>query len=180
MIKRPVKIVVTGPESTGKTELCRELSVVFQTACIPEYARGYIEGLKRPYQYRDVEHIARVQHQELSTVNSRNEKVIFFDTSLVITKVWFREVYGRVPGWLDDALGNAGIGLFLVCYYDLEWEPDPVRENPDPRREYLFHEYLKEIDLLGIPGETIQGFGKTRSLNAMNAILKHFPEFRRP
>jgi nicotinamide riboside kinase len=92
-----IRIVLTGPECTGKSTLAQQLSLHFDTVYVPEYAREYIANLCRPYNYDDVMHIAEVQRkQAYETVNPAN-KIVFFDTYLVITKVWLEVVFGRCP-----------------------------------------------------------------------------------
>ncbi len=59
-----IRVVVTGPESTGKTEICKFLAAACKTEYIPEYAREYISSLNRPYTFEDVEKIARVQVEQ--------------------------------------------------------------------------------------------------------------------
>jgi nicotinamide riboside kinase len=100
--------------------------------------------------------------------------ILFFDTYLIITKVWFREVYGHIPDWIDASLSDAGIDLFLLCYHDIEWIPDSLRENPGPRRAHLYEAYLQEIEQLGRPCEVIKGSGTERFDNAKRAVGKHF------
>jgi nicotinamide riboside kinase len=168
------KVVVTGPESTGKTEICKFLAASFETEFIPEYAREYIASLNRPYTFEDVERIARAQVEQLRQHQDGNLPILFLDTYLIITKVWFREVYGVIPDWIDNSLAEAGIDLFLLCYYDIEWIPDPLRENPDPRRALLYESYLKEIEQLGRPYAIIKGRGGQRFGNAKKAVREHF------
>jgi len=178
MEKTTVKIVISGPESTGKTEMAKHLAGICRVEYIPEYARTYVERLGRPYTYEDVEHIAREQERQLSEAVSRGDRIIIMDTYLVITKVWFREVYGRVPEWIDHRLEGSDIDLFLLCNYDLDWVSDPVRENPGPRRKVLFEQYRNEIELLGIPWELVSGTGPERFKNAKDAIKRHFPHIQ--
>jgi len=172
------KVVVTGPESTGKTEICKFLAASFETEFIPEYAREYIASLNRPYAFKDVERIARVQIEQLRQKSEQKPPILFLDTYLIITKVWFREVYGIIPEWLDKSLADAGIDLFLLCYYDIDWIPDPVRENPGSRRVFLYESYRKEITQLGKPFEVIRGTGKERFSRAKMAVQKHFTYLR--
>ena len=40
------KIIITGPESSGKTTLCNALSKHFNLPFSKEYAREYLEKLK--------------------------------------------------------------------------------------------------------------------------------------
>ena len=176
----PYKIVISGPESTGKTELASFLAGTCAGLFIPEYARSYVERLDRRYNYDDVEHIALAQKSQLREAVQQGHRCIFLDTYLVITKVWFMEVFGRKPGWIDEELHLAGIDLFLLCYPDLEWIEDGVRENPGARREYLFERYREEIAMLGRPCEIISGRGDERSGNALRALHSHFTDICSP
>jgi nicotinamide riboside kinase len=171
-------VVVTGPESTGKTEICKFLADAYGTAFVPEYARGYVASLNRPYVYEDVEKIARVQVEQLAQHREGQFPILFLDTYLIITKVWLREVFGYVPDWIDEAMAAAGINLFLLCYPDIPWVPDPLRENPEPRRSMLYQAYREEIEKLGWPCEVIGGKGTARFSNAEKAVGKHFTGFR--
>jgi nicotinamide riboside kinase len=172
------KVVVTGPESTGKTEICKFLAASYETEFIPEYAREYVASLNRPYTFEDVEKIARVQVEQLQQKREVKLPILFLDTYLIITKVWFREVYGIIPDWIDKSLASAGIDLFLLCYFDVDWIADPVRENPGPRRAVLYESYLDEIEQLGRPCEVISGSGQERFNKARMAVEKHITYFR--
>lgn len=55
------KIVVIGPESTGKSTLCRELADHFQTLWCPEYAREYLLKYGTKYSFDDLLTIAKGQ-----------------------------------------------------------------------------------------------------------------------
>ena len=48
------KIVVIGPESSGKSTLCQDLSAYFKSSYLPEYARIYLENNGSQYTYQDV------------------------------------------------------------------------------------------------------------------------------
>ena len=176
MKRMPHKIVISGPESTGKTELAAYLAETFKGLILPEYARSYVENLDRRYTYADVEHIAGVQEQEFTQAMQKGYGYVFLDTYLVITKVWFQEAFGRMPEWIDGRLRLAGIDLFLLCYPDLEWVEDGVRENPGERRTYLFERYRAEIAGLHRPFEVIRGCGEERFRNALAAMHRHFPD----
>lgn len=146
---------IIGAESSGKTTLAQYLAKRYNGLFVPEYAREYMEQLSRPYTIADVEHIARQQIAQLSTFHSQlstkeTTDLVFFDTELIITKVWFEHKYGFCPDWLVDALHKYPMDVYLLCYPDLPWIPDPVRENPDIRLE-LFNRYEAEVQALGIP-----------------------------
>lgn len=139
-------IVITGPESTGKTVLCEKLARHYQTVYIPEYARTYILTLDRPYIYEDVLHIANKQVELVSEYSKNAESILFYDTYLVITKVWFDVVFKKHPQWLDAILLENKVDLYLLCAPDIPWIPDPVRENGGKMREVLFKRYQTELN----------------------------------
>lgn len=167
-------IVITGPESTGKTELAQDLADKFSAPWIPEYARKYIENLDRHYNYDDVVQIARYQISQEEEYRLKTGKgILIFDTWLIITKVWFDLVFGKCPEWVCDHIRSSEIDLFLVCNTDLPWIEDPVRENGGEKREQLFQLYCSEIRSFGFEYEIVNGFGDARRENAISALSKH-------
>ncbi|MEI7422518.1 MAG: ATP-binding protein [Prolixibacteraceae bacterium] len=165
------KIVITGPESTGKTELSEALALKLNAHWIPEFARTYVEKLDRPYQYSDLEIIARYQiQQEREESAMVGDGILIFDTWLIITKIWFEVVFGKSPKWLEEQIASSKIDLFLVCRPDLPWIADPVRENGGEMRDRLFDRYCREIEKYGFNLEIVEGFGEAR----LNCALRHF------
>ncbi len=165
-----LNIVVTGPESTGKTVLAERLAALFRTVWVPEYAREYVSGLGRQYRYEDVEHIALEQVRRSQEYAAGASRVLFLDTHLIVTKVWFRVVYGRYPEWLDRAIRDAGIELFLVCNTDIPWVPDGVRENGGEMRERLLEMYIAEIEAAGVPWRLVSGKDSQRTAMAEKIV----------
>ncbi len=163
------RVLITGPESSGKTELVNYLSDQFKGLAVEEYARGYVEGLDRPYSFEDVEHIAG---QQLSSYEREYPETewVFYDTWLMITRVWFEVVYQKVPPWVDNAILEAHFDLILLCAPDLPWIPDKVRENGGLERERLFEQYQKELERFGMDWELVSGSGKERFSMAKEII----------
>ena len=171
---RLIKIVVTGPESTGKTTLTEALALHLNIPWIPEYARSYVEGLNRPYKYQDVEIIARYQvKQEKEISASKLTGIFLMDTWLIMTKVWLEMVYGSCPEWIEHYISIAKIDLFLVCKPDLPWINDPVRENGGEMRNILFDRYCEEIKLHSFPFSIVEGNGEIRLQNALGLLRQH-------
>jgi len=158
------RILITGPESTGKSDLARTLSHHYQGQTVPEYAREYISSLGQPYLYRDVEHIALRQVEDYGTRN--HPEWIFFDTWLIITKVWFDVVYACKPPWMEEEIRKARFDLVLLCDTDIPWIADPVRENGGAMREELLDRYKKELDYFKLDWELVRGRGEDRFLCA--------------
>lgn len=148
------KVGIIGPESTGKSTLASYLADRYDAVLVPEYARIYMEkrALACTYTREDVIRIAQHQIEEMKSHEGRekDERVVVYDTELIITKVWMLHKYGECPDFIEKALRQYPMDVYLLCYPDLPWEPDPVRENPTIR-EYLFDWYEKEVQALGIP-----------------------------
>lgn len=166
------KIAIIGPESTGKTVLAKSLAEHYKAPWIPEYAREYIEKLTSPYTYEDVCNIALKQiEQEMAFEQSEaeNENYVFFDTDLIITKVWLSYCFQKIPIFLTERMKNGFFDLYLLCAPDLSWEPDPVREHGNDR-EFFFDWYKKEIEQTGKPLFVVTGTGNQRIQNAIKGI----------
>lgn len=149
------KVGIIGPESTGKSTLSRYLAERYDGLFVEEYARVYLEERARAcggayaYTREDVMKIARYQIEQLQALTEQ-DGVAFFDTELIITKVWLIHKYGECPTFVQEALQQYPMDVYLLCYPDVEWQSDPVRENPDIR-EYLFDWYEREVQALGVP-----------------------------
>lgn len=169
-------IVVTGPESTGKTVLAGQLANYFHCSWIPELSRSYVEQLNRAYTFNDVELIAKKQIEQFYAAFQKNEKVIF-DTGLIITKVWFDVVYKRCPSWFLNEIEKLPHLYYLLCNTELPWIPDTVRENGGERREKLFQVYQNELNHFGFKFDIVTGTGVQRTQNAIALIDKN--EFNR-
>lgn len=163
-------IAITGPESTAKSTLTQELSAHFNAACFPEYAREYLSGKKEGYTYADVEQIARKQIEQYETARQLQDSLVFLDTWLIITKVWFEWVFKQVPDWLEEAIASHPVDLFLLCRPDIPWLPDALRENGGEQREQLFLIYKNELLSRGFRFTEVGGGGTVRTFNAIEAV----------
>jgi nicotinamide riboside kinase len=160
-------VVLIGPESTGKSTLAKQLAQHFDGVAVPEYARQYVENLSAPYTYTDVLHIARVQLSQW--YNHLHHQWVFFDTDLIITKIWLLDRYHSCPDWINTAIRLCQPDLYLVCQPDLPFVDDPVRENGN-RRQELQQLYLNEILSLGTPYALVSGTDTDRLHSALSAI----------
>jgi len=166
-----IKVAILGPESTGKTELASQLAKHFKSPWVPEYAREYVENLKIPYTFDDVCNIALKQIEEEKYYEnvSQNERFVFFDTDLIITKVWFEYCFKKIPEFLTDRMKSNYYDLYLLCTPDLPWEPDSVREHGNDR-EFFFEWYRREIEQTNKPYVIIDKTGFQRTQKAINAL----------
>lgn len=165
-----IKIAIVGPESTGKTALAESLAKHYKAVWEPELARDYIEKLDRPYTFDDVCVIARQQiQQEINYEQNTDYTFVFFDTDLIITKVWLEYCYQNIPAFVSERLEKDFFDFYLLCAPDLEWKPDKVREHGDDR-DFFFDWYKREIELLKKPYAIVKGKGEKRLKCAIGAI----------
>mgnify|MGYP001055813898 CR=1 FL=1 len=166
-------IVITGAESTGKSVLTQRLGEHFNSPYYPEYAREYLE-LKGPsYSMADVEQIARVQKAQMDEAVKREAPFLFFDTWLIITKVWMEIVFGSVPAWIPEEISRAPVDLFLLCANDIPWLPDPLRENGGEMRQRLFEIYRSNLEQYNFKYRIIKGKGDDRFNHALQIIREN-------
>ena len=150
------KVGIIGPESTGKSVLAQDLAEQFKGTYVPEYAREFVERKgSTEVTYNELCGIARHQIEEITSLPFREEPEVglyFFDTELIVTKVWFEYAFGKVPEWLSEAIKTYPMDLYLLTYPDIPWVPDPARYNgSQAMREELFDRYEEEVKASGVP-----------------------------
>ena len=154
MEKAVKHIVITGPESSGKTTLSKALSKALNTGYTEEYAREYLNS-NSTYKQEDLLHIAQGQLQkEKANLNP----IAIHDTDLITIKIWSEYKYNQCNPWIIEQIEQqkSENRLYLVCKSDIPWEADPLRENPSNRAE-LFEIYLSEIQNTKHPYFIIEG-----------------------
>jgi NadR type nicotinamide-nucleotide adenylyltransferase len=168
----PKKIVVTGPESTGKSTLCEQLAANYKTLWVPEYAREYLMKLGRPYTYDDLLIIAKGQlEQEDRIIASSNNSLVFIDTDMYVMKVWCEYVFGKCHSFILNEIVNRKYDAYLLCNTDLPWVADELREYPDlESRERLYHMYKDLMINQATPWFDISGDYNERFQKAISFI----------
>jgi NadR type nicotinamide-nucleotide adenylyltransferase len=166
---RPKKIVVIGPESTGKSTLCEQLAVHYQTEWVPEFARNYLLEIGRPYTYEDLLYIARGQLELEDRVTSTlNSDIVFIDTDMYVMKVWCEYVFGKCHSFILDQIVERKYNAYLLCNTDLPWVADELREYPDlESRERLYKMYKDLMINQSLPWFDINGNYGERLRNAI-------------
>lgn len=136
------RIVMIGPESTGKTTLCKGLAEHFKEPWVPEYARNYLEKLERPYQSSDLMIIAKGQLNSEDLLTDKARQFLFCDTDLLVIKIWSEHVYSSCDPWILEMIQKRKYDHYFLCKNDFPWEKDPLRENPE-KGDY-FYDLFKE------------------------------------
>ncbi len=163
------KVVVIGPECTGKSELTKFLAVHFKTAHVEEYARAYLNKLIRGYEKSDLTKIAHGQaRMEDEWVYDAN-RVLVCDTNAIVIKVWSEFKYGDCDPDILRIIQERKYDLYLLTYIDVPWENDPQREHPD-KREHFWQIFKNEIEKSGVPYTQIRGPREERRAKAVEAV----------
>jgi NadR type nicotinamide-nucleotide adenylyltransferase len=168
-------IAVTGPESTGKSELSEQLAVHYNCLWVPEYARKYLNEINRPYEYNDVVNIAEEQQRMEKEYIKKSRNLLICDTELIVIKIWLEYKYRKCPEWISQSIQEHPHDLYLLMNTDLPWEFDPQREHPD-LRSYFFNKFEKEMKTFKLNYRVVSGLGKERFLNAVKTINSYFKE----
>lgn len=167
------KIVVIGPESTGKSTLCAGLAEKLQTTWIPEYARQYLLELGRDYREEDLLQIALGQVSTEESAISRANNYLVCDTDLYVLKVWAESKYGRCHKTILETIAVRPYDLYLLTYIDIEWEDDPLREHGSPEERHYFYSQYRDIVInSGVPWVDIRGSQEQRLTDALAAVHK--------
>ena len=160
---------IVGPESTGKTTLCHQLSNHFNGLVVPEYAREYLNSREGRYTRHDLIHIAKQQLLSEQRMAALEQRPIFCDTDILVVMIWQKFKFGKADKKLERLFASQLSRKYLLTYPDLPWQPDPLREN-EHQLEELFDLYDQQLTSLNLEYRVIIGTGAERFKNALNAV----------
>ena len=171
-MKSVKKIVVLGPESTGKSTLCAELAKHYNTSWCPEYARQFLNENGTKYSYEDLLTIAKGQLAGEDAHVENASDLLIIDTDMYVMKVWCEYVFNNCHPFILEQINSRKYDAYLLCDIDLPWTADEMREYPneEPRRE-LFTIYKELLINQNTPWGIVQGTGDARTQNAV-ALIK--------
>ena len=171
-----IKVVIFGPESTGKTTLSNQLARYYNTVWVAEYAREYLQDKwnneRKTCENSDLIPIAIGQMKLENELAKKADKVLICDTDLLETKVYSEEYYGGfVNPDLEKAAINSKYDLYLLTYIDTPWEADDLRDRPEQRKE-MFDAFENTLKKYNRPYILLKGNKQTRLKAATKAIDK--------
>ena len=161
------RIAVLGPESTGKSVLTEFLAGYYDAPWVSEYARNYLHSLD--YSETDLLKIMETQSELQEKAAQGTGGMVFFDTEAIVLKIWSEEVFGSADNRFEDRIIEQKVDLYLLTFYDLEWEEDPLREGRTTRK-FLFDRYRSELELHGFRYAIIRGDFFDRAYSAIQAV----------
>ena len=192
------KVVIIGPESTGKSTLCEQLAQHYNTMWCPEFAREYLLTHGTDYTFDDLLNIAKGQlamEEEYVQMMSESESpkegkterkkenytcgladlqtsgLLFIDTDMYVMKVWCEFVFNKCHNWILKQITERKYDLYLLCNTDIPWIKDELREYPDlENRQKLYHIYKDIMVNQSTPWIEINGSYEERLAAAIKAI----------
>jgi NadR type nicotinamide-nucleotide adenylyltransferase len=192
------KIVILGPESTGKSTLCKQLAEHYKTLWCPEYAREYLLQHGMNYSFDDLLTIAKEQikledryaEEVGKTVGQEDGRIaaddktnfsgltdaltsrlLFIDTDMYVMKVWCEFVFDNCHRFILDQIVERKYDLYLLCNVDLPWVKDELREYPDlDSRQRLYYIYKDIMINQPVPWVDINGGYEERLQKAISAV----------
>ena len=171
---RPPRVVLIGPESTGKSWLAGELAALYGVPWSREYAREYVERRAAPLTYQDVEPIARGQklgeEAAIARAVAESAPLVVLDTDLLSTAVYSRHYYGDCPEWVAEEAARRLAEQYLLHHVDVPWRGDGnAREQPERRAE-LFERFRATLAAAGARVADVCGSWDERRRRAVQAI----------
>jgi len=169
-----IKVVLFGPESTGKTTLSGQLARHYNTVWAPEFAREYLQkkwnNERKTCENSDILPIAAGQMEIENRLAKKADKVLICDTDLLETKVYSEEYYG---GFVDPKLDKSAINntydLYFLTYIDTPWQEDDLRDRSELRIE-MFNAFENALKKYHRPYILLQGSKEIRLNTAIKAI----------
>lgn len=140
------RIILTGPESTGKTTLAQSLALELELPLVKEFAREYLsENIN--YSYDDLAKIAKGQLESEAEAFEQNSTIIC-DTDLITIAIWSLYKYKKCEQWILDACQPKPSDIYFLCGTEIPWESDPLRESPNERLELytLYKNMLEKLE----------------------------------
>jgi nicotinamide riboside kinase len=151
-----IKIIITGPESTGKSTLAKSLSNYLKEPFVPEFSRYFIPTLKESYTAANLVDIARGQLFWHQLYKSNTNKVLLCDTGVEAIDIWFQYRFGDIDAQIRELFTADEDCFYLLCKPDIPWVDDPLRETPHQRPQ-IFDSFVSLLNQFGKNYYIIEG-----------------------
>ena len=175
-----LKIVLFGPESSGKTTLATQLAAHFNAQWVPEYMRIYLEkkweGSKKTIEKKDLLPIALGHISDENRRAAQTDKLLLLDTNLLQIKTYCEYYYnGWCPAQIIKASQTHHYDYYFLTSIDVPWEKDNLRDRPNDR-DKMFRIFEQQLIKNNTPYTILEGSKQERLTNAIaiiNTLIKH-------
>lgn len=176
------KIVLVGPESSGKSTLTKLIAKKLKTKYVNEYGAEYIKNIglnkntknNKKFTILDISHIAAGQIYLEDESLKKPKKIIIHDTDLITTQIWSEIYFNDCPKWIVDESYKRTYDMYLLMDIDFDWVDDGSREFPEKRKTH-FNRIKSELEKRNIKYTLISGSIENRlkqSIKEINKIIK--------
>ncbi|MDD1979523.1 AAA family ATPase [Pseudomonas tussilaginis] len=167
-------LVLTGPESSGKSWLANAIQATFGGILVDEYVRHFIDSEARDTCYADIPVIAIGQLAWEDDARAKQPSLLILDTHLLSNMLWSRTLFGDCPAWLEDALLTRHYDLHLLLSPEsIAWHDDGQRCQPELSERLAFfqatHAWLTRHQQ---PYQVVQGDWDQRMRAAFEAVTR--------
>ena len=169
-----IRVVINGPESTGKTTLIKELAEFFNTEYVPEFARDYLQekwNLKKEVcSKEDLIVIVKEQVNLENELSLKANKILLLDTNIITTINWsITHFDGYCDPWIIKQAEFLKYDHYLITNIDIPWVKDDLRDRPN-EREHMLSSLINEHDIRGLRYSIIAGDKPKRLDKAIEII----------
>ena len=176
------RIVLYGPESTGKTTLAKELARHFSTGWVPEFARDYLQQKWDTTQtvcsLEDLPIIVKGQLDLENSLVPQAQRFLFCDTNVLVTQIWSQTHFeGYCAPEIMHAVDVLEYDFYLLTDIDVPWEKDDLRDRPQQRNTMLDF-FEKELIRRNLPYQKLTGPHQERFLKTVSLLEKIFPKIK--
>ena len=171
-----LRIVLYGPESTGKTTLAKALAAQYQTTWVPEFARDFLQKKwDEQQEHCTLEDLTLIAEGQLAAENKALQaanQFLFCDTNVLVTKVWSETHFeGYCAPELLRLLETTHYDLYLLTDIDIPWEKDDLRDRPE-QRDSMRAYFKEQLNQYNFPYIEVRGTHEQRLTTALNGIEK--------
>ena len=169
-----VKVVINGPESTGKTTLIKQLAEYFNTEHVPEFARDYLQekwDLKKEVcSKEDLIVIVKEQVNLENDLSSKANKILLLDTNIITTINWSLTHFdGYCDPWIIKQAEFLKYHHYLITNIDIPWVKDDLRDRPN-ERESMLSSIINQHDIRDLKYSIISGDKDLRKSQSIDII----------
>ena len=125
-----LKVARVGSENSGKTNLTHKFANYYNTSCVREYRKKYIEevlaGKSDNMQYEDYSRIAYEHNREITDSGANADKLTFIDTEYTSLQVFSIINTGEEHPVIKDFIKNSKFNIIIYIEKDRNKEYDKI------------------------------------------------------